>query len=111
MVMEDRVTRLTADLKTSEATSNRYLHVIEALEKRRDALEDLVEGLEGDVARLEAEGLKPLVDRLRLQVGAMRKLLIAMGEAIATLTGDEMPPEAIAAIEEVDEAISRTGAD
>ena len=36
--------------------------------------------------RLEAEGLKPLVDRLRIQIDAMRKLLVAMATAIEQLT-------------------------
>lgn len=66
---------------------------IDALEARRDALEARclaleaeVDGLEEVVARLEAEGLKPLVDRLRKQIGSIKKLVVAMAVAIDELT-------------------------
>ncbi len=81
------VERLRSDLKASEAKSTRYLEHIKGLEQRHTEMEDIISALESYVARLEAEGLKPLVDRLRTQITAMRKLLSAMAEAIEELTG------------------------
>jgi hypothetical protein len=62
-----------------------YKDHIAALEARRDALEKEVEALEAVVAGLEAEGLKPLVDRLRTQIGSIKVLVQAMAAAINEL--------------------------
>lgn len=85
---------------------------IKALEERRDALEarclaleNEVDGLEDVVARLEAEGLKPLVDRLRSQIGSIKKLVVAMAIAIDELTEGGADTEAVSAIaDEIKEA-------
>jgi len=63
-----------------------YQNHIRVLEARRDVLEAEVDALEEVVARLEAEGLKPLVDRLRAQIGSIKKLVVAMAIAIDELT-------------------------
>ena len=55
-----------------------YKDHIAALEREIDNLEDVVRGL-------EAEGLKPLVDRLRLQIDSIKKLTRAMAVAIDEL--------------------------
>ena len=80
------VERLRSDLKVSEAKTGRYQEHIKLLEKRHLEMEQVISALEDDVHRLEAEGLKPLVDRLRIQIDAMRKLLVAMATAIEQLT-------------------------
>jgi hypothetical protein len=69
-----------------------YKDHIAALEARRDALEQEVEALESVVAALEAEGLKPLVDRLRTQIGSIKVLVQAMAAAINELL--ETPDDA-----------------
>ena len=58
---------------------------IAALEERRDELEREVDALEAVVRSLEAEGLKPLVDRLRAQIGSIKALVQAMAMAINEL--------------------------
>jgi hypothetical protein len=58
---------------------------IAALEARRDALEREVGALEAVVRGLEAEGLKPLVDRLRTQITSIKALVQAMALAINEL--------------------------
>lgn len=63
-----------------------YQAHIRVLEARRDTLEAEVDALEEVVARLESEGLKPLVDRLRSQIGSIKKLVVAMAVAIDELT-------------------------
>jgi Mg2+ and Co2+ transporter CorA len=55
-----------------------YKDQIAALEKEVDALEEVVRVL-------EAEGLKPLVDRLRSQILSIKKLTKAMATAIDEL--------------------------
>jgi len=55
-----------------------YKDHIAELEKEIDALEEEVRGL-------EAEGLQPLVDRLRVQIGSIKKLTRAMAVAIDEL--------------------------
>jgi hypothetical protein len=55
-----------------------YKDRIAALEKEIDALEEIVAGL-------EAEGLKPLVDRLRTQIISIKTLVAAMATAIDEL--------------------------
>jgi prefoldin subunit 5 len=67
---------------------------IAALEARRDALEKEVEALETVVAGLEAEGLKPLVERLRTQIASIKGLVQAMALAINELleTPDDAKP-------------------
>ncbi len=62
-----------------------YKDRIAALEERRDALEREVNALEEVVRGLEAEGLKPLVDRLRDQIISIKKLISAMATAIDEL--------------------------
>jgi hypothetical protein len=62
-----------------------YKDHITALEARRDALEKEVDALEEVVRGLEAEGLKPLVDRLRTQISSIRALVVAMATAIDEL--------------------------
>jgi hypothetical protein len=58
---------------------------IAVLEARRDELEKEIDALEEVARGLEAEGLLPLVERLRAQVATMKKLVIAMAEAIDEL--------------------------
>jgi chromosome segregation ATPase len=77
---------LKSDLQTSEAKGDRQKEHIAALETRRDALEAEVDALEEVVKRLEAEGLKPLVDRLRKQITSIKTLVVAMAQAIDELT-------------------------
>jgi hypothetical protein len=48
-------------------------------------LEAEIDGLEAVIRGLEAEGLEPLVERLRNQVGSIRKLVVAMAAAIDEL--------------------------
>ena len=55
-----------------------YKDHIAALEKEIDELEEVVRGL-------EAEGLQPLVDRMRLKLKAMKTLVQAMATAIDEL--------------------------
>jgi hypothetical protein len=55
-----------------------YKDHIAALEKEIDDLEEVVRGL-------EAEGLQPLVDRMRLKLKAMKTLVSAMATAIDEL--------------------------
>jgi hypothetical protein len=55
-----------------------YKDHIAALEREIDALEEVVRGL-------EAEGLKPLVDRLRTQITSIKTLMVAMAKAIDEL--------------------------
>jgi Mg2+ and Co2+ transporter CorA len=55
-----------------------YKDQIAALEKEVDVLEEAVK-------ELEAEGLKPLVDRLRTQISSIKKLTKAMATAIDEL--------------------------
>ena len=62
-----------------------YKDHIAALEARRDALEQEVNALEEVVRGLEAEGLKPLVERLRAQIGSIKALVQAMALAINEL--------------------------
>lgn len=83
------VDRLRSELEASEAKTGRYQEHIKSLEKRHSDMEAIIAALEKDVARLEAEGLKPLVDRLRTQISAMRKLLMAMAQAIEELTSGQ----------------------
>jgi len=78
--------QLQSELDDSRATSEGYRVHIDELEVRRAALLTEVDQLEGVVARLEAEGLKPLVDRLRDQIVSIRKLVVAMATAIDELT-------------------------
>jgi prefoldin subunit 5 len=49
------------------------------------ALQAEIDALEATVKELEAEGLQPLVDRLRLKIGAIKKLTKAMATAIDEL--------------------------
>jgi chromosome segregation ATPase len=98
--MPSEMDQLKSDLKDSQATTGRHQEHIKVLEKRRGDMEAIITALEKDVARLEAEGLKPLVDRLRVQIGAMRKLLVAMAQAIDELTGDEVAGKATEAVED-----------
>ena len=62
-----------------------YKDHIAALEARRDALEREVDALETVVRGLAAEGLQPLVDRMRLKLRAMKTLVQAMALAINEL--------------------------
>ena len=62
-----------------------YKDHIAALEARRDALEHEVDALETVVRGLEAEGLKPLVERLRTQIASIKGLVQAMALAINEL--------------------------
>lgn len=62
-----------------------YKDKIASLEKQRADLQNEVDGLEQAVLALEAEGLKPLVDRLRKQIGSIKKLTKAMATAIDEL--------------------------
>jgi len=62
-----------------------YKNQIATLTTRRDELEAEVDALEAAVRDLEAEGLKPLVDRLRSQIGTIKKLVVAMATAIDEL--------------------------
>jgi chromosome segregation ATPase len=91
--MSSEIDRLRSDLEASEATTGRHRDHIKVLEKRHAEMEAIITALEKDVARLEAEGLKPLVERLRTQIGAMRKLLVAMAAAIDELTSGELGVE------------------
>ena len=68
-----------------------YKSHITALEARRDVLEREVDALEEVVRGLEAEGLAPLVDRLRGQIGSIKKLVVAMAVAIDELIAPEEP--------------------
>lgn len=103
--MSSELEKAKADLKTSEAAGDKLREHILPVEKRRDALEKLVDGLEADVARLEAEGLKPLVDRLRSQITSIRKLIVAMAIAIDELSGDALADEAAEVIDKTVEAV------
>ena len=62
-----------------------YKDKIASLERQRSDLQSEVDGLEKAVLELEAEGLKPLVDRLRKQIGSIKKLTKAMATAIDEL--------------------------
>jgi hypothetical protein len=62
-----------------------YKSHIASLQREIDALEEVVRGL-------EAEGLAPLVNRLRVQIGSIKKLVVAMAVAIDELL--ETPPDA-----------------
>ena len=92
MAERSELDRLQSDLRDSQAAAEGYKSHIAELETRRDSLLVEIDGLEGVVARLEAEGLKPLVDRLRVQIISIRKLVVAMAIAIDELT--EQPPSA-----------------
>jgi chromosome segregation ATPase len=74
-----------AALQDSRAASHMYRQHIEELQVRRDALLKEVEGLEAVVARLEAEDLQPLVDRLRAQIAAIKEQVTAMALALAEI--------------------------
>jgi hypothetical protein len=58
-----------------------YKDRIVALEKEVDALEEIVAGL-------EAEGLEPLVERLRTQISSIKTLVAAMASAIDDLLAE-----------------------
>jgi len=62
-----------------------YKDRIAVLEARRLDLENEVKALEEVVRGLEAEGLAPLVDRLRGQIASIQKLVVAMADAINEL--------------------------
>jgi chromosome segregation ATPase len=104
--VSSEVDQLKSDLKDSQATTGRHQDHIKVLEKRHSEMEAIISALEKDVARLEAEGLKPLVERLRVQIGAMRKLLVAMAQAIDELTNGGDQSEEVA--EAVEEAVEET---
>lgn len=76
---------LQAQLAECRAESDRYKVHVAGLEQRRDELLKEVDALEAEVARLESEGLKPVVDRLRAQIIAIKKLVTAMALAIEEL--------------------------
>lgn len=76
---------LQAELEDCRAATARYRSTIAALERRRDELLGEVDVLEAEVARLEAEGLQPVVDRLRAQIETIKKLVVAMASTIDEL--------------------------
>jgi hypothetical protein len=49
------------------------------------ALKREIDGLEAEILALQAEGLQPLVDRMRNKVGTLRTLFLAMSTAIEEL--------------------------
>jgi prefoldin subunit 5 len=68
-----------------QAVAERYKARIDVLEVSRQSLQAEITALETEVDRLEAEDLRPLVDRLMAQIATIKKLVASMASEIEDL--------------------------